>query len=306
MEQPQLELIPGRGSQALVYKVDRDIWPVYHYHPEFDILLSLKDHAGQYLSGDAIGDLIDGTLIMNGPNVPHCLLSGRPDERDSERPSLAVIQFSRDTLGEDFLGRDELREVSLFLDEARCGFEFFGNAAIVAREMILQMEDHTPLQRVIDLLSLLSHFANSEERRRLASPAFSPSLRQHDISRLDRVLRYLQQRRFEEVTLESVSRIANLSPKSFCRFFKSNTGKTLTQYLAELRIGEACRKLIETDESVSEIAIDCGFQNLSNFNRRFLALKGVSPREFRRVSPIKSDRQNLPTPSAQGYRAPGG
>ncbi|MEM9282777.1 MAG: hypothetical protein AAGA96_13195, partial [Verrucomicrobiota bacterium] len=77
MARPQLEFIPTGPSQALIFKIDRDIWPVYHYHPEFDILLSLKDHAGEFVSGDHIGRLREGTLFMNGPNIPHALHSGK-------------------------------------------------------------------------------------------------------------------------------------------------------------------------------------------------------------------------------------
>ncbi len=78
MARPLLEVIPHGPTQAFVFKIDQDIWPVYHYHPEYDILLSLKDHAGEFLSGDHIGRLTRGTLIMNGPNIPHALHSANP------------------------------------------------------------------------------------------------------------------------------------------------------------------------------------------------------------------------------------
>lgn len=300
MARPQLEFIPTGPSQAMIFKIDRDIWPVYHYHPEFDILLSLKDHSGEFLSGDHIGRLQRGTLFMNGPNIPHALHSGKDDEGDWERPSLAVIQFSRESLGEDLLRKHEMQPVRDFLDEARFGFEFFGETARVAADLILEMEHQSPFDRFVQLLRLLHHFAGSEEKRSLASPAYSPSLKERDISRLDEVLGFLRRNKAEPVTLEAAAAVAKMSPKSFCRFFKANTGKTLVEYLHELRIGEACRLLLESDKTISETAFECGFNNLSNFNRRFREIKGVTPREYRRQIPIHPADQGRELPESAG------
>ena len=296
MARPQLEFIPTGPSQAMIFKIDQDIWPVYHYHPEYDILLSLKDHGGEFLSGDHIGRLQRGTLFMNGPNIPHALHSGKPDESDWARPSLAVIQFSRESLGEDLLRKHELQAVRDFLDEARFGFEFDGATADEAATLILAMEHQSSFERFMQLLRLLHLFAASDEKRPLASPAYSPSLKERDISRLDLVLGYLRKNKTGAVTLEEAAAVAKMSPKSFCRFFKANTGKTLVEYLHELRIGDACRLLLESDRTISEIAFECGFNNLSNFNRRFRERKGMSPREYRRQNPINpaGQRRSLP------------
>lgn len=296
MARPQLEIVPTGASRALIFKVDRDVWPVYHYHPEYDILLSLKDHAGEYISGDHVGRLTEGTLIMNGPNIPHALHSGKADENDWSRPSLAVIQFSRESIGADLFQKVEMQPVREFLEEAQFGYEFYGAAAKEAARMILEMEKQSAFERLLQLLKILQFFAETEEKRPLASPAYSPSLREQDISRLDEVLGFLRANKTEEVSLEEVAAVARMSPKSFCRFFKANTGKTLLEYLHELRIGEACRQLLETDRSVSEIAFDCGFNNLSNFNRRFRTIQGTTPRDYRRKFRIDPDTQGKPLP----------
>jgi AraC-like DNA-binding protein len=285
----------------MVFKIDRDVWPVYHYHPEFDILLSLKDHRGRYISGDHIGALERGTLIMNGPNIPHALHSGKPDDEDWERPSLAVIQFSEMSLGREFLDRHELKPVRDFLQSARYGFEFFGETRTRAAEWILEMSDLGELERLIHLLKLLRWMADSDEKRVLASPAYSPSLRERDISRLDQVIRHLHERMAQPIRLEEVAKVAGLAPKSFCRFFRANTGKTLIEYVNALRIGESCRLLLETTVPVTEIAFRVGFNNLSNFNRRFRELKGLSPREFRSQISLDGSRQFDPLPEARVF-----
>ena len=300
MARPQLEFIPTGPSQAMIFKIDQDIWPVYHYHPEFDILLSLKDHGGEFLSGDHIGRLQKGTIFMNGPNIPHALHSGKADESDWERPSLAVIQFSRESLGDDLLRKSELQSVRDFLEAARFGFEFSGETARLAAGLILEMEYQSSFERFVQLLRLLHLFAGSGEKRSLASPAYSPSLKERDISRLDEVLGFLRRNKTEPVTLEDTAAVAKMSPKSFCRFFKANTGKTLVEYLHELRIGEACRLLLETDRSISEIAFECGFNNLSNFNRRFRLIKDMTPREYRSQNPINPSGQGRDLPGTSG------
>ncbi len=296
MTQPQLEYIPTGPSQALVFKIDRDLWPVYHYHPEFDILLSLKDHAGQFISGDHIGTLRKGTLIMNGPNIPHALHSGLPNDEDWTKPSLAVVQFSSESLGAELLEKTEMQTLREFLREARFGFEFHGSTAREAADLIMEMADQTGLDRFLQLLRILDLFANTHKKSPLASPAYSPSLKERDISRLDEVLNYLRKNKTESVSLEQAASIAKMSPKSFCRFFKANTGETLTGYLNELRIGEACQRLLGTNQPVSEIAFDCGFNNLSNFNRRFQKLRNTTPRDYRREFRFKPSRQNRPLP----------
>jgi AraC-like DNA-binding protein len=299
MARPQFELIPATEDRAFVYKIDRDIWPVYHYHPEFDILLSLKDHAGEFISGDHIGRLEKGTLFMNGPNIPHGLHSGRPDERDWNRPSLAVIQFSRESLGPEFLGKTEFSSVRQFLDEAGQGFEFHGRTRNEAWQIMVGMQNRDEFGRLMEFLRLLHLFAESDEKTPLASPAYSPSLREKDISRIDQVIRFLRERKHEVVRLEEAASVARMTPKSFCRFFKANTGRTLIQYLNELRIGEACRLLLETDRPITEIALESGFNNLSNFNRRFREVKQLSPREFRSRFSIDNQLQAQPLPASR-------
>ena len=183
-----------------------------------------------------------------------------------------------------------------FLDEARYGFEFHGKDAEEAAALILAMREQDAFERFLQLLRLLRFFASATERTAMASPAYSPSLKEQDISRLDRVLIFLRENRNEAVALTDAADVAKMSPKSFCRFFKANTGKTLVEYLHELRVGEACRLLLESDLPVSEIAFECGFNNLSNFNRRFRSLRRMTPREYRKQYQIDPRKQDLPFP----------
>ncbi len=300
MTQPQLEYIPSSSDRSFVFKMDRDIWPVYHFHPEFDILLVLKN-SGHFISGDFVGPMEPGTLLMNGPNVPHALQPAEPDEETWDRPALAVIQFSQETLGKHWLKQEEMAVIRAFLEDASRGFLFHGEDRDAAAKLILAMREQDELERLATFLLVLRKLARSQHRQPLASPGYRPSRKHDQIARVDRVVRYLQQNLHEPCTLEAVAKVANLSPQSFCRFFKAHMGKTLVQYVNELRIGQACRLLLETDLPITEVAIECGFSNLSNFNRHFRKLKGMPPRELRRHSERSPDLQARPMPAHVVY-----
>ena len=145
------------------------------------------------------------------------------------------------------------------------------------------MEDLEGLPRLLALLGILQELARSREARPLASAGFVPSLRKADVERIDRVLSFLSERFDGDVSLPETARAAHLSVPAFSRFFKRRTGRTFVGYVTELRLGRACRLLIETDRAVSDIAYSSGFNNLSNFNRRFLEARRMSPRDYRRA-----------------------
>ncbi|MEO0448592.1 MAG: hypothetical protein AAF191_21215, partial [Verrucomicrobiota bacterium] len=175
MAAPQFEYIPT-GSRSFVYKVDRDVWPVYHFHPEIDLLLVLKN-SGEYLSGDALRQMEPGTLFMNGSNVPHALHPSEPPEEDWDRPAVAVLQFSPESLGKDLLGRGELSEIRGFLANASRGYEFHGQTRREAADLLMSMREAEPLEQFTMVLHLLQLLARSEEKTPLASEGYRPSLR---------------------------------------------------------------------------------------------------------------------------------
>jgi transcriptional regulator GlxA family with amidase domain len=137
------------------------------------------------------------------------------------------------------------------------------------------------LGRVIELLGILDELSHSKDLKPVSSAGFRPELSADDQGRMGRVFEHIHQHLTEDISRDSVAARASLSPGAFSRFFKTRTGKTLPQYVNELRVGRACSRLAETDDKVADIALDCGFQNLANFNRQFHRLMEASPREYR-------------------------
>jgi transcriptional regulator GlxA family with amidase domain len=137
------------------------------------------------------------------------------------------------------------------------------------------------LGRLLKLLEIVHLLAASRHLQPIASANFSPALRDSDTPRMQRVMRFIHDHLGEVIERDDVARCAALSPGAFSRFFKTRTGKTLPQYVNELRVGNACARLRDAEAKISDVALACGFENLANFNRQFRGVTGMSPREYR-------------------------
>jgi AraC-like DNA-binding protein len=251
----------------------------WHFHPEIELTLIVKSRGRRFV-GDSIEPYEEGDLVLLGPNLPHTWHS----DPGRKGPHEAVFcQFSREFLGTGFIESPELAAVDRLLARSARGLRFTGRTQ---REVARRMEGLPRLQglaRLGGLLGVLDELSRSRDARPLSGRGYVPGLRRGDALRIDRVCRFLNERSLDRVTLAQAAGVAHLSIPAFCRMFRRTTGKTLVEYQNELRTGLACRELIETERPVSDIAFASGFNNLSNFNRRFRALKGLCPRDYRRA-----------------------
>ncbi|MEO0794811.1 MAG: AraC family transcriptional regulator [Verrucomicrobiota bacterium] len=278
------ELIPSIENRIFSYKIDIDLWPVWHNHPEIDILLFLKN-TGHHITGDFIGTIQPGSLFFNSPYIPHAFTANEPDEGDPSNPATIVIQFSEETLGEEFLSKSEVTLIKEFIQSTQLSCEFFGKTR---RQVAQIMEDMTNQRGVESLMSFLHILfllatAPDDEKRSLVSPNYTPVLNERNVNRIETVRKWIMDNLTDSITLEQAAKQVNLSPKSFSYFFKKNTGRTFAQYIKELRIGIACRLLSTTDRSILDVCYASGFNNLSNFNRRFKEVREMTPKEYRKL-----------------------
>jgi AraC-like DNA-binding protein len=270
---------PGGAASFLCRRrVDPRFGFYWHVHPEIELTLIVRSRGRRFV-GDSIEPYEDGDLVLLGPNLPHTWDS---DPRRGGRHEAVFCQFSGSFLGPEFLRAPELAPARRLLDRSALGLRFSGKTQKAVARRMDGMDRLQGLARLAALLEVLDLLARSREVRTLSSREFVPSLRRGDAGRIDRVCRMLNERCTERVTLAEAAAAAHLSIPAFSRFFRRKTGRTLVAYLHELRTGLACRELIETERPVSDIAFDSGFNNLSNFNRRFRALKGMNPRDYRR------------------------
>jgi AraC-like DNA-binding protein len=251
----------------------------WHFHPEYELTLIVSGEGRRFV-GDHIGEFAAGDLVLLGRNLPHTWDS-RPPATPRFRSHAICIQFADDFLGASFFGRPELARIRRLLKRSAVGLKFGRRSHTAVARRMLAMRELDPLGRLVELIGVLDQLARGRDAVELSSPGFVPSLRSEDRQRIDRVYRFVNQHFSRGVRLEEAAGLVGMSASTFSRFFHRTSGKAFTTYVNELRIGSACRLLIETDRGIAEIALEVGFGNLSNFNRRFLELKQIRPRDYR-------------------------
>lgn len=250
----------------------------FHYHPEIE-LTSIAGSTGHRYVGDHIGRFAPGDLVLMGPNLPHSYIN---DAKCSGPAHSRVLQFLPECLGVDFFQLGEMKSIGNLLTRARVGLLFHGKTRDkvgLAMEELLSLDGG---ERLVAFLKILQTLADSKECRMLASPTYSPSLALYQGERINRVCELISKKFRDNVTQSEAARTARMSVPSFSRFFRRATNKTFRTFLNEVRIGHASQMLLETDRTVSEVCYASGFGNLSNFNRQFLRLRKVAPRDYRR------------------------
>ncbi|HEY6166642.1 MAG TPA: AraC family transcriptional regulator [Verrucomicrobiae bacterium] len=264
------EVVRGPGYNA-----------TWHFHPEFQITLVLKSR-GHRLVGDNITPLTPGDLVLVGSNLPHVWQQETAHGSSPHAVHAIIVRFLGTFLGRDFFEIPEAEPVAQLLRRAARGLQVTGKTRAVVAEQLQRLPESNGLQRIAGLLEILDTLAKSKDLRPIASAGFVPQLESADQNRMQRVCRYIDEHLGGEIDRTRVAGEAHLSVGAFSRFFKLRTGKTLPEYVNELRIGRACRMLAEENTKVTDLALDCGFRNLANFNRRFREITKMTPREYRR------------------------
>jgi AraC-like DNA-binding protein len=193
-----------------------------------------------------------------------------------------VVQFREDCFGAEFFGLPEMAGVRNLLLRARRGLHFTGKTRDAAAAIMTRMPASKGVDRLLALLNLFKLLNESAGARVLSSPGFSPLLDEFASERINRAYKFIFENFATPIRHEEIARGAGMSLSAFGHYFKRVTGRTLTDFINDVRVGHASRLLIETDQPVSEIAYESGFESLSNFNLRFRKLTGTSPKEYRR------------------------
>jgi len=247
----------------------------WHYHPEYELTLITKGK-GRRLVGDSNEGFAEGDLVLLGPGLPHTWSS----DKGRKEVSAVVIQFSSDFI-HNFLSYTGFDNLARLLSMASRGLLFPRS-----KETALQIELLPALagvEKVVSLLTILQKLSE-QKNTNLSSEYFTVVKSEKTENRINKVCQYVQKKSSEVIDLEQTANLIHLSPSAFCKFFKRATGKTFSDYINDIRIGNTCHLLTEPDKAISEIAYETGFESLTYFNRIFLKKKRVTPREFRNKS----------------------
>ena len=281
---PIFERVPRSQLESLYCEVvmPTTVPTPWHFHPECQLTLVLNSY-GHRVVGDDITNFGPGDLVFIGPNLPHVWHHEGLARQGGAKTYSIVVQFLDDFLGRDFISRPELEPVRRLITRGAVALQVESPAREAVAERIHAIALAHGLRRIVWLLDLLELLATSKDLRPISSPGFEPNLNPFDQERVGKVCAYVNTHLEEPIFREDLARMLKLSPDSFGRFFRSRTGKTLPAFVNQLRVGRACRLLTETDLAVIEIALQCGFENLSNFNRQFLRQIRRTPRDYRQA-----------------------
>ncbi|WP_413197346.1 AraC family transcriptional regulator [Pararobbsia alpina] len=279
--QPDLELVAVPRDES--YKVWSHGYPYrtvrWHFHPEFEIQL-ITATTGKYFVGDYIGDFTPGNLVMVGSNLPHNWVSNVPTgERVDER--CLVVQFDTEFLTRAIDVFPELKRVETLLDASSWGVLFSTKTGAAAEPIMREMLVAQGIRRITLFLSLIDLLVRSAAPIKLASAAYRADPAHYAESRINHVLSYIGRNLSKELRESELAELAGQSASAFSRYFRRHTGVPFVQYVNRLRINLACQLLMAGELSITDICYQVGFNNLSNFNRQFLALKGTSPSRWR-------------------------
>ncbi|MEX2409793.1 MAG: AraC family transcriptional regulator [Candidatus Paceibacterota bacterium] len=284
---PQYEIVPINEDSGLIFRDFK--YPIldvdWHSHEEYEITF-IKEGNGERIIGNNVDHFFKGDLVFIGPNLPH-LYRGESIGNETLAAHCLVIQLNNAFFDNEFFELIEFQKIKkLILDTSR-GIRFsFEVANKIGHEMDL-FRQLNGVEKISELLKMLNFMANDTQYELLSENTTSQT-QIKDIDKAKSIYRFILDNYTGDIQLAEVARLANLSKAGFCNYIKKKTQKSYSELINELRIKKSCHYLSETNETIAQISYQVGFNNLGYFNRVFKLLIGMTPKEYRLKSSIKS------------------
>jgi AraC-like DNA-binding protein len=251
----------------------------WHYHPECEITY-VNEGSGVLFIGDQVLNYKQDTLIMIGPNLPHEWRSDSKENPDFHSQTFAV-HFNKNFPGAEFYKIPEASAINQLLEHSVRGIKINdADTKKVVKAKLMQLLDAKGLERISLLLSIFNNIVSCEEIELLSSVIFVNSIDEGQNQRMNKIYKYVMDHFRDQISVEEIACDVHMTTTSFCRFFKQRTNKSFIQYVNDIRIGYACKLLLQEDFNISQIAYESGFENLSNFNKQFKKIKNLTPRQY--------------------------
>jgi AraC-like DNA-binding protein len=281
---PALRKITPSPQTSLSIRKDKgkNLVSNWHYHPELE-LVCIKNSSGTRMVGDNMENFHHCDMVLLGPDLPHSFTHDGKylDRKGLHAAEAIVIHFEKDFLGPHFWDIPEMKEIGKIIHLSRQGLKIQGKTKKQVSSLMTRMMEASPAMRVILLLKILEEISIDSEYVLLATKSFNYSENSTDNDKLSRIYQYTFENFGKKISIDEIAALFLLSPQSFCRYFKLKTRKTYFQFLVEIRIGHACRLLLDNELSVSEICYSCGYNTISHFNHQFKKVMRKSPVQYR-------------------------
>ncbi|GAB3266874.1 AraC family transcriptional regulator [Larkinella harenae] len=253
----------------------------WHFHPEYELTYIVRSHGKRFV-GDHVEPYDSGDLVLLGPDLPHFWRSDDDyyQPQSNATAEAIVVQFAQ-KLGDTLLPQlPETQPLSALLNRARYGLRFSRQKAETVRSSLESLLHCEGLERLLRLLYLLEQLASDPAATMLASNNYELKASEAETERMKRVLDYMLAHFREEIRVDHMASVAGMAPAAFCRYFRKRTRKSFIEYLNELRISHARKLLMESDLSISQVGLECGFNNISHFHRQFKLHNGTTPLKY--------------------------
>ncbi len=271
--------IPKTQNAGVVYQEDimYKFYDKFHQHEEIQISGIIKGK-GTLIVGDTVHNYNESDVFVIGSNLPHVFKS---DLEYEDKSLMLTLFFTKSSFGKDFFSLNDFKELSAFFDKILNGFKVVSENKMII-DAFLQLREASSLDRFIGLFSILK-LLNKTDSKPLAEFVYPRKYNDNHGKRMQTIINYTITHFNSTIDLQVIADKANMSRNAFCRYFKQRTNKTYFTFLNELRIENACKLLEKNKEMpVNEIAFKCGFNSLSNFNRKFMEVKKITPSGYRK------------------------
>jgi len=252
-----------------------------HYHEEFELNFISNAKGARRVVGDHLEEITELELVLVGSNLQHAWFTHKCKSKEIHE---ITIQFHKDLFDDKFLNRNQLSFIRNMLEKSSRGILFSKETTQQLAPRIIGLDKYHGFDSMLELMSILHDLSTSRNYRLLSDASFNVNQNEsqsYHSRRIEKTLEYMNKNFDKQITLSEVAKLANMSDVSFSRFFKQRTGNTFVDNQTQIRLGHASRMLIDTTQSIAEIAYKCGFNNISNFNRIFKKKKSCTPKEFR-------------------------
>lgn len=283
----KLHFLDRTNSQLNSFSITRNQHPhflkVWHYHPELELVIILQSTGTRFI-GDSIERFQKGDVVLIGANLPHMWMSDEVYflKNNTLYADAISIHFRQDFLGDKFINAFEMKPLRELIHRAALGicFNELDQQTIYQFKSLALDTELSPLEKTLRLLNVLGQLSVHENYKILSSAGFKNSFDKVDNGNLKKIYEFIFENFSNPISAKDVAEVVHMNTAAFSRFFKRIHRKTFISYLNEIRIGYACKLLIEKKHKVISICYESGFNNISNFNRQFKLIKGMTPTEF--------------------------
>jgi AraC-like DNA-binding protein len=277
--------IESLNQSFLVKKLQEPFFdPNWHFHPHYQLFTVIKGTGTRFI-GDDIRHFEEGDTVFLGPNMPHLWRSDRNYfEKESQLQTEGiVVYFKEDFLGNDFFEKPEMFDIKSFLKNSERGLDLTGT---MGEEMVRDLNELlglTGFEGISKLLNILHKLSVTNDYQYISSTNYTNTHKISETERMRIVHEYVLKHFKENINLSTVASLSNMTEAAFCRYFKSRTNKTFSDFVKEIRIGNACKMLQDENKSISQTCYESGYNTVSNFNNQFKSLKGISPKQYQKL-----------------------